>query len=136
MGKAIVFAGQLLLLALVSFGLHFLLHSISNDLEFWDTAYMHLWQIYALQFLMSVIMIFAVVGIGNSKPESLGYIFLGFLTLKVAVNYFVISPVLKMEADLDFFKYNFLAVFFLFMTFDVYVSYRILNQVYPTKNNS
>lgn len=136
MSKAIVFAGQLLLLALVSFGLHFLLHSISNDLEFWDTAHMHLWQIYALQFLMSVVMIFAVVGIGNSKPESLGYIFLGFLTLKVAVNYFVISPVLKTEADHDFFKYNFLAVFFLFMIFDVYVSYRILNQVYPTKNNS
>lgn len=96
---------------------------------------MDLWQIYVLQLVLSIIVIFAIVGIGNSKPENLGYVFLGILTLKVMVNYFVIRPLIKSEADQDFFKYNFLAVFFLFMIFDVYVTYRILNQTYSPKKN-
>lgn len=135
MGKATVFLGQLIILALVSSGLHFLLHSLTEKTPFWETAYMDLWQIYVLQLVLSIIVIFAIVGIGNSKPENLGYVFLGILTLKVMVNYFVIRPLIKSEADQDFFKYNFLAVFFLFMIFDVYVTYRILNQTYSPKKN-
>lgn len=135
MGKAIVFVGQLVLLALVSFGLHFLLHSLTKKLPLWDTAYMDIWQVYVLQLLMSIVIIFAVVGIGNSMPQNLGYVFLGFLTLKVAVSYFVINPALESGTDNDFFKYNFLVVFFLFMMFDVYVTYRILNQTYSPKKN-
>ena len=135
MSKAVAFVGQLAILGLVSFGLHFLLHSISKDLSFWDTAYISLWQIYALQFLLSVAVIFGVVGIGNSMPQNLGYVFLGFLTLKVVVNYLVIRPALEPSVGSDFFKHNYLAVFFLFMIFDVYVTYRILNQSYSSKKN-
>src|SRR5690554_1713387 len=136
MNKAFVFIGQLLLLGIVSLGLHFLIQSISEQLAFWDTAYMHLWQIYALQFLLSVVVILATVGIGNSMPQSLGYVFLGFLTLKIVVTYWVAIPVLEQDTDVDFFKYNYLGVFFLFMFFDVYVAYRLLNQLYPSNNSS
>lgn len=135
MGKALAFVGQLAILALVSFGLHFLIQSITKDLAFWDTAYLHLWQIYALQFLMSVVVIFAVVGIGKALPESLGYVFLGFFTLKVIVTYLVVRPMLDTPLESDFFKYNYFGVFFLFMVFDVYVTYRVLNQIYSPKNN-
>lgn len=135
MGKAFAFIGQLAILALVSFGLHFLIHSITKDWVLWDTAYMHLWQIYALQLLLSAVVIFAVIGIGNSMPDYLGYVFLGVLTLKVIVNYLLINPALKSGTQSDFFKYNFLICFFLFLIFDVYVTYRVLNQTYSSKNN-
>lgn len=135
MGKAFPYLGQLALLALITLGLHFLMHSITKDLPLWDTAHMHLWQIYALQFLLSALVIIAVVSIGNVMPNNLGFVFLGVLTLKVVVNYIMLKPVLKANDSGDFFKYNFLIVFFLFMFFDVYVTYRILNQSYPSKNN-
>ena len=128
MGKAISFIAQLLILSLVAFGLHFLLHSITKDLPFWDTAYMHLWQIYALQLLLSVVVVLAVVGVSESLPQHLGYVFLGVLTLKLVANYIIINPALLTGAEHDFFKHNFLIVFFMFMFFDVYVTYRVLNQ--------
>lgn len=133
MSKAIIFITQLIILALVSFGLHFLINSITKDLPLWDSAYMHLWQVYALQLLMSVIVIFAVVGISESLPQHLGYVFLGVLTLKLVATYLIISPALDQVAGTEFFKYNFLIVFFLFMFYDVYVTYRVLNQSYSTK---
>lgn len=135
MGKAFPYLGQLGILALITLGLHFLMHSITKDLPLWDSAHMHLWQIYALQFLLSALVIIAVVSIGNVMPNNLGFVFLGVLTLKVVVNYIVLRPVLKSNDPSNFFKYNFLIVFFLFMFFDVYVTYRILNQSYPSKNN-
>ncbi|MDO5635690.1 MAG: hypothetical protein Q4G18_00375 [Myroides sp.] len=135
MGKALSYVGQLVILGLISLGLHFLIQSITKDLALWDTAYMTLWQIYALQMLMSIIIVFAVVGIGQSMPQNLGYVFLGFLTLKLVINYLLINPALESGNESDFFKYNYLGVFFLFMIFDVYVTYRVLNQSYPQKNN-
>lgn len=135
MGKAFPYLGQLAILALITLGLHFLMHSITKDLPLWDTAHMQLWQVYALQFLLSALVIIAVVSIGNVMPNNLGFVFLGVLTLKVVVNYIVLRPVLKSNDPSTFFKYNFLIVFFLFMFFDVYVTYRILNQSYPSKNN-
>jgi len=134
MGKAFPYLGQLVLLSLITLGLHFLYHSITKELPLWDTAHMQLWQIYALQFLLSALVVVAVVGIGNSMPNNLGFVFLGFLTLKIAANYLVLRPVLNAGSDASFFKYNFLIVFFLFMIFDVYVTYRVLNQTYPSKN--
>lgn len=133
MGKAIAYIGQLAILGLVSFGLHFLLQSITKHLPLWDAAYMQLWQIYALQFLLSALLIFGVVGIGKSMSQNLGFVFLGFLTLKLVINYIAISTALKTNVADDFFKHNFLAVFFLFMFFDVYVTYRVLNQSYSSE---
>lgn len=135
MGKALLYVGQLVILGLISLGLHFLIQSITKDLALWDTAYMTLWQIYALQMIMSIIIVFAMVGIGQSMPQNLGYVFLGFLTLKLVINYLLINPALESGNESDFFKYNYLGVFFLFMIFDVYVTYRVLNQSYPQKNN-
>lgn len=135
MGKALSYVGQLVILGLISLGLHFLIQSITKDLALWDTAYMSLWQIYALQMIMSIIIVFAMVGIGQSMPQNLGYVFLGFLTLKLVINYLLINPALESGNESDFFKYNYLGVFFLFMIFDVYVTYRVLNQSYPQKNN-
>lgn len=133
MGKALSYVGQLVILGLISLGLHFLIQSITKDLALWDTAYMTLWQIYALQMIMSIIIVFAMVGIGQSMPQNLGYVFLGFLTLKLVINYLLINPALESGNESDFFKYNYLGVFFLFMIFDVYVTYRVLNQSYPQK---
>lgn len=133
MNKFFVYIAQLFLLGIVFLSLHFLIQTIGGQIAYWDTAYMHLWQIYALQFLLSVVMIFTTVGIGNAMPQSLGYVFLGFLTLKVVVTYWVVMPVLEQEVVVDFFKYNYLGVFFLFLFFDVYIAYRVLNQLYPSK---
>ncbi len=134
MGKALAFIGQLAILALVSFGLHFLLQSITKQSVHWETASVQLWQIYALQFLLSALLIFGVVGIGKSMPQNLGFLFLGFLTLKLVINYIAIRGALETTATDNFFKYNFLVVFFLFMFFDVYVTYRVLNQSHLPKN--
>ena len=128
MDKALKFVFQLIIISAVAFGLHFLIHSITKDLYLWDSAYMHLWQIYALQLLLSVVVILAVVGISKSLPQHVGYVFLGVLTLKLVANYLIINSALVPGTEHDFFKHNFLIVFFVYMFFDVYVTYRVLNQ--------
>ena len=67
-------------------------------------------------------------------PQNVGFVFLGFLTLKLVINYVAIRGALETSGSDNFFKYNFLAVFFLFMFFDVYVTYRVLNQSHSSKN--
>src|SRR5690606_25251194 len=131
----LTFVFQLIMLALVTFGVHYLYHNLMGDAELWQNAPMSLWQVYGLQLILSVIVIFAVIGIGNNMPQNLGFVFLGVLTLKLLINYLVIKPILQLGDEVLFFKISYLFVFFLFMFYDVYVTYRVLNQTYSPKKN-
>lgn len=135
MGKAFSFVFQLIMLALVTFGVHYLYHNLVGAADAWVSAPMELWQIYGLQLAISIVVIFAVLAIGKTMPQNLGFVFLGLLTLKLLINYIILRPVLQSGQDIQFFKLSYLLVFFLFMFFDVYVTYRVLNQTYSSKNN-
>jgi len=128
MNKIISFVTQLVVLALLVFGLHYIFQQVLGVLDNWNDTGYSLFLIYLFELMLSIIMIVVVVTVGKSLPSSLGYLFLGLLTLKCVGNYFFIQPILDAENPNDFVKHNFLIIFLIFLVFDVYVTFRVLNQ--------
>lgn len=128
MNKIISYVIQLIVLAVLVFGLHYIFQQVLGVLDNWENTGYSLYIVYLFELMLSIIMIVAIVGTGKSMPNNLGYVFLGLLTLKCVGNYIFIAPILDADVSNDFVKHNFLIVFLIFLIFDVYVTYRVLNQ--------
>ena len=136
MNKIFGFAGQLLIVAAVAFGLHYMFHSVFNTIDHWSTSTYNLIQIYFFEFILSLLMVVGIVMTKTKMPHNLGYMFLAFITVKTIANYLFISPVLKSEGDQSFVKHNFLLVFVIFLVFDVYVTFKLLNEEKEQEKNN
>ncbi|MDN3708707.1 hypothetical protein QW060_16515 [Myroides ceti] len=136
MNKIFGFAGQLLIVAAVAFGLHYMFHSVFNTIDHWSTSTYNLIQIYFFEFILSLLMVVGIVMTKTKMPHNLGYMFLAFITVKTIANYLFISPVLKSEGDQSFVKHNFLLVFVIFLVFDVYVTFKLLNEEKGQEKNN
>jgi len=128
MNRIINYVVQLLLLAVLIFGLHYIFQQVLGVLNAWENTGYSLYLIYLFELMLSILMIVGIVLTGKSMPSNLGFVFLILLTLKCVGNYFFIQPALNVNPSNDFVKHNFLIIFLLFLIFDVYVTYRILNQ--------
>lgn len=136
MNKIFGFAGQLLIVAALAFGLHYMFHSVFNTIDHWSTSTYNLIQIYFFEFILSLLMVVGIVMTKTKMPHNLGYMFLVFITVKTIANYLFISPVLKSEGDQSFVKHNFLLVFVIFLVFDVYVTFKLLNEEKGQEKNN
>lgn len=131
MNKSII---QLIILSIVAYGIQFYAQQIFKIDQLWSQIDFTLLQIYFVQAVISLLLIIVLQAAKKPLPDHLGFVFLGVFTLKVVASFMFANPVLE-RTDVDFFKYNFLIVFFLYMFFDVYVGYRVLNQEYSIKKN-
>lgn len=128
MNKIVNFIIQLIIFALLAFGLHLIFQQVLGLSDSWNNTGYSLYLIYLFELMLSILMIIVVVSAGKSLSASLGYIFLGLLTIKCVANFFFIQPVLDAENPNNFIKHNFLIIFLIFLVFDVYVAFKILNQ--------
>ncbi len=117
----------LALLAAIAYGAQVYLQDHFDIADDWARVSISLGQIYLVQVVLSLVLLVALVMVKKSAAQQLGFVFLGVFTLKVVVSYFFAHNVLD-QPDVDFFKYNYLAVFFLFMIFDLYIAYSMLNK--------
>jgi len=124
MGKYIV---QLALLSVVAYGIQFFAQQIFDIDSLWETIDITLLQIYFVQAVISLALIVAMNMAKKPLPNFLGFVFLGVFTIKVVASYLLAKSTLE-NPDVDFFKYNYLLVFFMYMIFDLYVAYSLLNQ--------
>lgn len=128
MGKIVTsFAFQLIILTVLSFGIHYLILEVFEMKSSWTEGSYSLFQVYFFLLLTTLAMTLAMIAINKVMPQNIGFAFLVLLTLKLVANYLFIQPVLDSEMDLDFIKHNYLIVFLLFLGFDVFVTYRLLN---------
>lgn len=128
MSKQIIsFAIQLIVLTVLSFGIHYLILEVFELKKLWSKDFFNLFQMYFFLLLTSLGMTAAMVGINKVMPQNLGFAFLILLTLKLVINYLFIQPVLDAVPTQDFIKHNYLIVFLLFLCFDVFVTFRLLN---------
>jgi len=125
--QLIIFAFRLIMLTVLSFGIHYLVIEVFEMQSLWKKEYYSLLQIYFFLFLITLAMTAAMVFISKSMSHNIGFAFLALLTIKLIVNYLFIRPVLDAGSKADFIKYNYLIVFLLFLIFDVYATYRLLN---------
>lgn len=83
---------------------------------------------YGLGLIFTIVIFAAMVGIKNSLPNNLGFVFLGFITLRLVVSYLFAKAGLDSEnVDLGF-KVNFLVSVLVFLGGDAYLSYFVLNK--------
>lgn len=83
---------------------------------------------YGFEFIFSVVIFFALFGIKNSMPNNLGFVFLGFITLRLIASYLFAKRGLDHEMIQEGFKYNFLVIILVFLGGDAFVAYSILNK--------
>lgn len=118
---------QLAVFSLIAFGLHSAFHWVFEQGAYWQTAHYTLVQLYFVEVLLTAIVVMGLVLVKKTSIGNLGFAFLGLITLKAVANYFFIAPVLNHEVQDDVLKHNFLIVFFIFLAFDLYVAYQLLN---------
>ncbi|MGL5276910.1 hypothetical protein SAMN04488018_102262 [Myroides marinus] len=129
MDKETIGLGLKLLGALVViFALHFVAFTFTDfGQSFVDLGY-SLVGFYGFEFLFSIGILLAMVGIKTSMPNSLGYVFLGFITVRLLASYLFVREGLDSENVDELFKYNFLIVVLIYLGGDAFVAYHILNK--------
>ncbi len=84
--------------------------------------------LYGFELIFSVVMLFAMVGISKSLPEQLGFVFLGFITLRLIGSYLFVQQGLDSIEAHDVFKYNFVITVLVFLATDAYTAFKVLNK--------
>ena len=125
---------MLLLLAFVGFGVHyFLLQSFGLSHEWAQTDYTLL-GMYSFVATGSLLVFVLMLLAKFSMPDRIAFVFLGAFMVKAIANYLYLKNGLGAYEN-KFLELNFLAVFFLFLFFDVFVAYVIVNQEEKTVEN-
>ena len=117
----------LLFITGVTYAAHALLLSSLDVNQLWAQTDYTLLGMYAFGAIASLVVALLVFSTQFAMPEKLGLIFLALMTLKAVASYIYINNGLN-KFENDFIEYNFLAVFFIFLFFDVYIAFRALNQ--------
>lgn len=118
---------MLLIVAGAAFGAHYLILSSTDASTYWSQTDYTLFGMYAFGTVASLGVLSLIIGTNYAMPEKLGLIFLALMTLKAVASYIYIKNGLN-KFENDFIEYNFLAVFFIFLFFDVYIAFQTLNQ--------
>ncbi|MHC5353184.1 hypothetical protein ACYSNX_03180 [Myroides sp. LJL115] len=84
--------------------------------------------LYGFELIFSIVIFFAMIGIAKSLPEQLGFVFLGFITLRLIGSYLFAEQGLDHVDTQDVFKYNFVIIVLIFLGTDAYTAYRVLNK--------
>ena len=115
---------QALLISIVFFLIHFGVVTFLNKID--TTPFL---MSYALQIIMTLVILLAMIKIYETAKEQLGFAFLGLSTLKVGISYFFATEYLfQNKATLETDKINFFITFLFFLSLDVYFTIRLLNK--------
>jgi hypothetical protein len=115
---------QTVLISIVFFLIHFGIVSFLNKIE--TVGFLIS---YAMQLVISLVILIAMIKIFKTAKEQLGFVFLGLSTLKVGISYFFATEYLfQNKAMLEVNKANFFITFLFFLSLDVYFTIRLLNK--------
>ena len=127
MNNYIKYILMLLVLGVSAYFAHTLvLKGLGTD-HFWQQTDYSLIGMYTFGISISVFVVVLTMMAQYAMPKSLGFIFLGLMTINAVASYIYIKNGLN-KFENDFIEYNFLVVFFLFLIFDVFVAFKALNQ--------
>ncbi|MBB1149155.1 MULTISPECIES: hypothetical protein [unclassified Myroides] len=129
MDKETVQMGVKLLVGLIAvFALHYAVVTFTNAGDALSVLGYSIEQFYGFELIFTIATFFALVGIKNSLPNNLGFVFLGFITLRLIASYLFAKKGLDHEMIAEGFKYNFLVIVLVFLGGDAFVAYSILNK--------
>ena len=115
---------QAILISIIFFLIHFGIVTFLNKIDIIPFL-----MSFALQFIMTLVILLAMIKIYETAKEQLGFAFLGLSTLKVGISYFFATEYLfQNKATLETNKINFFITFLFFLSLDVYFTIRLLNK--------
>lgn len=117
----------LLAVSVLAFVGHKIIGSILAFEGRWANTGYSLESFYLLGFISSLIIGITLFFINKSMPKNMGFAFLVLVSLKVLTFYIYISKGLHQFQD-NFIQYNLIVVFFVFLFYDVFVAFRVLNE--------
>jgi len=83
--------------------------------------------IYLFFFIFSIIILGILTKISEKNEGQVGYAFLLLTSVKMAASYFLAKPIIAKSIEFPTEKYNFFAVFVLFLAIEAYFTVRLLN---------
>lgn len=116
-----------LLFSGTAFGAHYLLSKGLGVYASWAATEYTLEGLYTFMAIGTLVIVVVILLANWSMPKNMGFIFLGLTLIKGIASYIYIQDGLGISED-KFIELNFLAAFFAFLFFDVYMAYRSLNQ--------
>lgn len=127
MSKYVKLGVVLLLITGVGFVLHtFVLKALGLEIYWSETSYT-LVGLYAFGFIASLLITIFMHLTDFAMPKYISFVFLGCVMLKGIASYLFIQNGLNLFEN-DFIELNFLVTFFIFLLYDIYVAYLLVNQ--------
>jgi hypothetical protein len=83
--------------------------------------------VYLLFLILSLMILAVLIAVSKKNAGQIGYAFLGLTTLKMAVSYVFVRPILAHSAENPTEKVNFFVIFILFLAIEAYYTARLLN---------
>lgn len=118
---------MLLLLTVTAYFAHYLVLGGMELSHLWAQSGYSLLGMYVVGAIGSLMALVLILLTNWSMPKNLGFVFLGLMTVKMIGGYIYVRKGLGVFEN-DFIEFNFLVVFFLFLFFDVFVAFQVLNQ--------
>lgn len=118
----------LFVLTVLVFSIHLLWQWVFPEQNLSEVSSYTLPQIYLVQVVLSIIVLFGLLLVKQVAIGFLGFSFLALLALKLVVSYLFISPALAENSQNNLVKYTFLFVLFVFMFYDMFIGIKVLNQ--------
>ena len=128
MNKYLKLASILLLGTAVIYGAHSLVLDSFGLNEYWGQVSYTLTGLYVFGFLFSLVTAVLLHLTDFAMAKYLSFVFLGCVFLRAVASYLYIKDGLGYFEN-DFLELNFIVTFFIFLVFDIFVAYKLVNQV-------
>ncbi|OYD43678.1 hypothetical protein CHU00_02380 [Sphingobacterium cellulitidis] len=118
----------------ISFGIHYAVLKMNHHDHWWIGSGYSLEGMYTFGAIASVVMVLILLIIDYAMPVQVGFAFLVGMTLKAVGSYVYIHEGINLLEN-DFIELNFLVVFFVYLLFDAFAAYYIVNQQETANKN-
>lgn len=117
-------AGYLLAISVILF---FVQNSIVNLLSDEYIFYYPVWKIYVFHFFITMLIFYILYLVGSLMPDYIGYMFMGFILLKMIAAVVFLWPLIKMKdvSKIPDFS-SFFAPYFIFLFLEILLTVKIL----------
>lgn len=108
--------------------LHILIFKFSISASVYQEFQYPLYVVYLFFLLLSLGILLFLIRIKETKPEQIGFVFLVLISIKFALSYAFLMPVLEQNTDGAYIeKVNFFMIFIIFLALEVFLTSRLLN---------
>ncbi len=128
MNSKLGFLKPLFFIALPVFILHYLVFHFSSWNDKQEEFYYSIPFLYLLYFIFSKTTLFIIHTISKKNFDNTGMSFMIITSIKMAISYFIVKPILEKSDEVTFEKLNFFFIFILFLAIETIATILILNK--------